>query len=150
MLCECGCGQDAGVYAGVNKHGQPKRVINGHQLRLAATKNKVDTAERRLKEVNRTHCFRGHNLSEVGMMGVKKKTCCQCALEWVRKYKYGVSPEQVSEMLIKQHNKCAICGDVFTGTPHVDHDHTTQKIRGLLCYYCTIVTLYLVYLRTTL
>ena len=56
-----------------------------------------------------------------------------------RKYQlnklYGITPEQHDVMLFKQQNKCAICRELLS-TPHVDHCHTTGKVRGLLCINC--------------
>lgn len=31
---------------------------------------------------------------------------------------------------------CAICGHPIEGWPHIDHDHKTGRIRGLLDGYC--------------
>ena len=50
--------------------------------------------------------------------------------------KYHLSNEQYQEMLDAQNNECACCHDPFTRTPHVDHDHSTDKVRGLLCGPC--------------
>lgn len=48
-------------------------------------------------------------------------------------------------MLREQNNKCVICGQeifLFGSSPkltaHVDHDHKTGKVRGLLCPECNI------------
>lgn len=49
---------------------------------------------------------------------------------------YKVTPEQISALHILQNNTCAICGKIFTSTPHVDHDHLTNEVRGLLCRRC--------------
>lgn len=50
-----------------------------------------------------------------------------------RYYKIGVDEfEQLKKL---QHSKCAIC-EGETLDLHVDHDHTTGKIRGLLCHGC--------------
>jgi hypothetical protein len=53
-----------------------------------------------------------------------------------RKSLYGITQEEFEKMLISQDNKCAICLEPFVGTPYVDHDHTTSKVRGLLCLHC--------------
>lgn len=53
---------------------------------------------------------------------------------------FGISPEQYDEMLAEQGGVCAICGTSDPGRGgayfHVDHCHTTSKIRGLLCNRC--------------
>lgn len=51
---------------------------------------------------------------------------------------YGLSIEQYNEILHRQGGVCAICKK----TPekfHVDHDHQTGQVRGLLCSPCNVV-----------
>jgi protein-arginine kinase activator protein McsA len=55
--------------------------------------------------------------------------------------RYGVSQEAYEEQLLKQHGVCAICGQPPKSTGRirrlcVDHDHVTQRFRGLLCHAC--------------
>lgn len=57
-------------------------------------------------------------------------------LDYQRRRKYGLSKAGFVRLLIKQGCKCAICGNPFKVTPHVDHSHKTNKIRGLLCFKC--------------
>jgi hypothetical protein len=38
-------------------------------------------------------------------------------------------------LLNEQQGVCRICGDLM-GSPHVDHNHETGKVRGLLCRHC--------------
>jgi hypothetical protein len=56
------------------------------------------------------------------------------------KLKYGITPEQYDEMLLNQDGKCAICATDNPGgannTFHIDHDHETGRVRGLLCHKC--------------
>jgi len=60
----------------------------------------------------------------------------------LRRYNYGISEDQYQAMLKDQGNACAICGStewpagLHPGSPHVDHDHSTGVVRGLLCGYC--------------
>lgn len=51
------------------------------------------------------------------------------------KKKYGLTPEQVESMREAQGGKCAICS-CYLEKPQVDHNHTTGKVRGLLCGNC--------------
>jgi hypothetical protein len=56
--------------------------------------------------------------------------------KWL-KNTYGLSLDEFYEMLAAQKYKCAICSipiDEFTR--HIDHDHDTRLIRGLLCARC--------------
>lgn len=58
------------------------------------------------------------------------------------KFSYGINIEQYNKLLVEQNGVCAICGDPPLGVGkhqkvlHVDHDHTTQEVRGLLCDRC--------------
>lgn len=54
---------------------------------------------------------------------------------------YGITTEQYEEMLLAQGGRCAICGRTqeeagMRHRLHVDHDHETDRVRGLLCYRC--------------
>lgn len=57
-------------------------------------------------------------------------------------HKYGLTLEQYDAMLASQNGACKICNSFTPGGTsgrfHVDHDHTTGKIRGLLCHHCNI------------
>lgn len=56
--------------------------------------------------------------------------------------KYGLTVQQVEDMIAGQGGKCAICQLTPTGNRqagwHVDHDHSTGKVRGMLCYRCNL------------
>ena len=55
------------------------------------------------------------------------------------KSKYNLSIEQYSEMIILQDSKCKICNNHIDDNKSkvcVDHNHTTGKVRGLLCNHC--------------
>lgn len=61
--------------------------------------------------------------------------------EYKLKYIYNMSLEDYDNLLIKQNNKCAICGTNNPGIKNiknlfVDHCHSTTKVRGLLCNAC--------------
>jgi len=59
---------------------------------------------------------------------------------YMRQYLYGLTPEQYDALLAEQDGKCAICRtDDWPGKgPHVDHEHETGKVRGLLCGKCNV------------
>ena len=51
---------------------------------------------------------------------------------------YGIGSDEVERLLTLQGDTCAICGrDEPTGNGwHVDHNHATGSIRGVLCSKC--------------
>lgn len=52
--------------------------------------------------------------------------------------KFGITIEDYAAMLEAQGGGCAICGrpEPEGGSLHVDHDHVTGRVRGLLCFRC--------------
>ena len=54
----------------------------------------------------------------------------------VRLKKYGLTPSDFELLKIIQGDACAICKEGFDATPHIDHNHETGKVRGLLCSQC--------------
>ena len=77
--------------------------------------------------------------------------CRDCKNKYLRKWraknpgaykewKYNLTQIEYEELLQKQGGLCAICG---TDSPkgrrdswHIDHNHDTGKVRGLLCWLC--------------
>lgn len=57
------------------------------------------------------------------------------ATDWIKR-KYGLSAEDFNRLVELQGNSCNICFVKFINTPHVDHCHKTNKVRGLLCSAC--------------
>lgn len=67
----------------------------------------------------------------------QKEKLAEIRLTGGRKYKYGVTREQVHAMLAEQDNQCKICSiEISYMTAHLDHCHTTSAVRGLLCKNC--------------
>jgi recombination endonuclease VII len=56
--------------------------------------------------------------------------------------KYRISASEYDDLLANQGGRCAICGNPPSGQGtsmarlHIDHDHDTGRIRGLLCGRC--------------
>ena len=58
--------------------------------------------------------------------------------------RFDLTPEAYNVMVAQQNGRCAICGTDQPGGGrykdkfHVDHDHATGKVRGLLCQTCNV------------
>lgn len=75
--------------------------------------------------------------------GGQSKYCHPCRNSLRR---YGITTPEKIFLLEKQSYKCLICEDrlSFSGLPAgrditgpvIDHDHTTNKVRGIICHSC--------------
>jgi hypothetical protein len=69
-------------------------------------------------------------------------SCCKkCAIIRQKEASYGVSEKWIEDTLDSQGGACAICKFVPSakGRPlGVDHNHSTNKVRGLLCDRCNM------------
>lgn len=58
---------------------------------------------------------------------------------------YGIGSDDFDRMVIEQGGKCGLCKETpepnnrLGPTLVVDHDHSTGKVRALLCHSCNIV-----------
>lgn len=57
---------------------------------------------------------------------------------------YGISLEEYNIILINQDNRCPGCNRKFDNKnkitkPNIDHNHSTNKVRGLLCGKCNTI-----------
>jgi len=55
--------------------------------------------------------------------------------------KYGITEDDYNNMFVFQNGKCAICGNhqsELKSPLHIDHNHKTGKVRGLLCAACNM------------
>jgi hypothetical protein len=60
--------------------------------------------------------------------------------ERLLKTKYNLTLQQFKEMMNNADCKCAICGNMLLelSNANVDHDHSTGKVRGILCNNCNL------------
>lgn len=66
------------------------------------------------------------------------KQCHRAAVYQGRLRKYGLTEHEQAQILDKQENRCAICGDEATGERglHFDHCHSKGNHRAFLCGRC--------------
>jgi hypothetical protein len=50
--------------------------------------------------------------------------------------KYGLTKRQVEQMIVDQEGKCLICDADLALGYHIDHNHKTGVVRGILCGPC--------------
>lgn len=53
----------------------------------------------------------------------------------------GLTQARFDEMLVSQEERCAVCRSPEPGgrgSFHIDHDHATGRVRGLLCHHCNV------------
>lgn len=55
--------------------------------------------------------------------------------------RYGLTEESYQALLVKQNYVCAICKEDKKGIRdwHVDHCHSTGRVRGILCHHCNLL-----------
>jgi len=58
--------------------------------------------------------------------------------KWDLRWRYGLTLEEYETMEKNQNGCCAICKTPFEKNGEIDHNHTSGKIRGLLCHHCNI------------
>jgi hypothetical protein len=90
----------------------------------------------------RTHCKNGHPITpENTVVYSGYARCVPCIRIYgqnARLKKYGITAEEYSNMLEEQGGLCRICKDPLVPgkEEHIDHDHVTGKVRGILCTHC--------------
>lgn len=64
----------------------------------------------------------------------------ECRRLYGRIRRYGLTAQEFRDLLEAQDNRCALCRGPWRGwngrAPHIDHDHETGRVRGLLCSPC--------------
>lgn len=79
-----------------------------------------------------------HELEDDVKLQRRKNNRCN-TFEWRHQYRlknrFGLTTEEFSAMVLEQNNKCKIC-EFEMDTPQIDHNHTTGKVRSLLCRSC--------------
>lgn len=102
-------------------------------------------------------CKRGHDMSITRKVHPNGDTyCSECKLmrmrsdraknpqKYLQYYKtcnrrrnYNLEPHEYNKLMEDSNNLCMICKEPpKTKSLHIDHDHKTGKVRGLLCHGC--------------
>lgn len=105
------------------------------------------SASRRYRETkdarDLTKCKNGHEITPENTItysggSTRCRECVRANGQSQRLKKYDLSPEAYADLLAAQDGCCAVCGDTMGGgrNEHIDHDHETGVVRGLLCTHC--------------
>lgn len=103
--------------------GQPRTCVECRSTQLQEWRSRIGGAQRT------------RNTSETAARGRKRRAL---------RFYHGIDISVYDDLLRAQDGKCAICHKPPTGmnhrtnTLHVDHDHATGKVRGLLCHFCNV------------
>lgn len=129
---------------------EEKRAVAGRNMRGGSKFRKQaenDIALQALANGDKTYIGKPCPVGHV----VRRATtgnCVECEVQNNRKRKhkakwkrifdlYGLTEDDISKMLEQQQNQCAICLVSFDdANMHIDHCHSTGKVRALLCNKC--------------
>lgn len=123
-----------------------KKEAERHKLYQSKNKNKIKEyhKEYRLKNKDKIK-ERGKDWYINNREAIIKRTALRNknnreSLKVIKAYhRYKITPKEYFKFMDKQNSKCVLCGcDLYpwdTNT-NIDHDHKTNKVRGLLCSDC--------------
>lgn len=67
----------------------------------------------------------------------RQSQCIPCTAVYARSKRYNLTIDEARALLLRS---CAGCGANPDGRElHVDHDHETGRVRGVLCHNCNTV-----------
>jgi hypothetical protein len=95
----------------------------------------------RNKDGKRSNCISCERKAATLWKEQNKEHIAEYNSHYKREYTYGLSKKEYLELLEAQDSKCAICNteqSKLTRKLVVDHCHTTNKVRGLLCSHCNV------------
>lgn len=106
-------------------------------LQESQKKNRVENIEE-VREQDKKQ-YQKHKEKRVKAAREYRKKYPDRTRETNLKCRYGLTVEKYNEMLKEQNSRCAICGkprEKHSRNFAVDHNHTTGKVRALLCDGC--------------
>lgn len=114
----------------------PKCVNPDHMYLDLLSDSKKDTIQR--KKEYKAKWF-SENKERLALVAVKPDALRKAS--WQIKYKYNLSYDEYTKRLEEANGKCCICGEIPKDGKRlcVDHNHTTNQIRDLICKHCNWV-----------
>ena len=147
--CQCGCGRRTSVARktctdeGIKK-GEHRRYVQGHRRDAYAARADGTKACSQCKRVLSLENFS----PRPDRIPNRRSACKPCESKLTHriyglKTRYGITEEQYEKLLNDQNGLCAICDkpetEIHLGKVKrlaIDHCHTANKVRALLCGKC--------------
>ena len=115
-----------------------KRELTNKEVNLLITEAKMNGSKTYYTGIE---CVNGH----IADRYVSSKSCVACRADLnyrdcLKLKNRGITRQQYDQMLKDQNNLCAICTKPLGNGQdvNIDHCHTTNIIRGVLCRYCNM------------
>lgn len=117
-----------------------KRGVRGHVNRVHQADRRSHT-RRRGQRFDTKRAVQTHKGFKHGAEGfTRNKNRPEVQRAWNLQKNYGMRLGDFESLLLFQGGRCATCtstvADSMTRNLHVDHDHATGRVRGLLCSHC--------------
>ncbi len=116
-----------------------KASEKGREVRLKSDEKRIE--KHRLESA----AYYRSNIDQVRAAGRRyyaknKNAIRRNSTEYRLREKYGLTAEDLARMYEAQNGRCPGCIRplVFDKSTHIDHNHRTERVRGLLCRECNI------------
>ena len=120
------------AYQLVYKKNNHKKLRAKRKIYRDMNKDKISARDRKYREANSDKCR-----EKARTYYYQNKDACKKRMwKYHIKRTYGLTLEEYLRLVEQQNYKCKICQKEVNYRLHVDHDHLTGDIRGLLCTAC--------------
>lgn len=113
------------------RHANPERTLQKRREYDASHREQLNTKQKKY--------YQAHHARIRGQVSERYATFREKHRARARLYMYGLTTIDYYVLLERQYYQCAICHnwlDLANQHTHIDHDHYTGKVRGLLCIHC--------------
>lgn len=111
-------------------------LCNQCNIGLARFKDRTDFIQLAISYLSKDgeNGWKGNNITNALSRRSKYKEMTEREMHLWKKYR--LTPQELEFIIHQQDGKCAICEVYILEKPYVDHNHSTGRIRGLLCNAC--------------
>ena len=113
------------------RDGQPKKLKPESLQKIKQYKRAYYQAHKEEYKTRSRDGYRARKKRDVDRKERRRQSLFKYRLK-----KYGLTLQQFDALQLQQAGCCAVCGSTLDHTCHVDHDHSTGRVSGLLCCHC--------------